>query len=128
MGMFPASVCFISGFKYRQIVSDLKKKKRARLWLAGIRSEKEIIKSSEWLSLFKTLEVGKNKTDVKLYYIIIKDFRFTDMCYVRLAHEVTHICQFFLPRVLNRDEEHEAEAYLHSYIMERCLNSLRGKP
>jgi hypothetical protein len=37
-----------------------------------------------------------------------------------LAHEVLHLCQEFLPQFLNRDEEMEAEAYFHSYIMYSC--------
>ena len=37
-----------------------------------------------------------------------------------LAHEVLHLCQEFLPQFLNRDEEMEAEAYFHSYIMHSC--------
>ena len=35
-----------------------------------------------------------------------------------LAHECLHVCQEFLPQFLNRDEEVEAEAYFHSYLME----------
>lgn len=35
-----------------------------------------------------------------------------------LAHECLHVCQEFLPQFLNRDEEMEAEAYFHSYLME----------
>lgn len=34
-----------------------------------------------------------------------------------LSHETTHLCQIFLPQYLNRDEELEAEAYFHNYVM-----------
>jgi hypothetical protein len=37
-----------------------------------------------------------------------------------LAHEVLHLCQEFLPQFLDRDEEREAEAYFHSYVMQSC--------
>ena len=37
-----------------------------------------------------------------------------------LAHEMLHVCQEFLPQFLDRDEEMEAEAYFHSYLMESC--------
>lgn len=37
-----------------------------------------------------------------------------------LAHEMLHVCQEFLPQFLNRDEEMEAEAYFHSYLMHSC--------
>lgn len=35
-----------------------------------------------------------------------------------LAHEMLHVCQEFLSQYLNRDNEMEAEAYFHSYLME----------
>jgi hypothetical protein len=37
-----------------------------------------------------------------------------------LAHEMLHVCQEFLPDFLNRNDEMEAEAYFHSYLMESC--------
>jgi hypothetical protein len=40
-----------------------------------------------------------------------------------LAHEMLHVCQEFLPQFLDRDEEMEAEAYFHSYLMESCYKS-----
>jgi len=39
-----------------------------------------------------------------------------------LAHEVLHLCQEFLPTFLDRDKEMEAEAYFHSYIMEKIYS------
>lgn len=38
-----------------------------------------------------------------------------------LAHELLHLCQEFLPTFLNRDIEHEAEAYFHTYLMTRIF-------
>lgn len=37
-----------------------------------------------------------------------------------LAHEMLHVCQEFLPQFLDRNEEMEAEAYFHSYLMQSC--------
>jgi hypothetical protein len=37
-----------------------------------------------------------------------------------LAHEMLHVCQEFLSQFLDRDEEMEAEAYFHSYLMYSC--------
>jgi hypothetical protein len=37
-----------------------------------------------------------------------------------LAHEMLHVCQEFLPQFLDRNEEMEAEAYFHSYLMYSC--------
>lgn len=42
---------------------------------------------------------------------------------ITLAHEVLHLCQEFLPQFLNRDIEHEAEAYFHSYIMNKICTA-----
>jgi hypothetical protein len=40
---------------------------------------------------------------------------------VTLAHEVLHLCQEYLPLYFNRDIEHEAEAYFHSFVMDRII-------
>ena len=54
--------------------------------------------------------------------ILKKELDFKDPHNVAtLAHEVLHLCQEFLPRYLDRDEEHEAEAYFHTYIMTKII-------
>jgi hypothetical protein len=40
---------------------------------------------------------------------------------ITLAHEVLHLCQEYLPIFLDRDEEHEAEAYFHTHIMTNII-------
>ena len=40
---------------------------------------------------------------------------------VTLAHEVLHLCQEYLPIFLDRDEEHEAEAYFHTHLMTKII-------
>ena len=40
---------------------------------------------------------------------------------ITIAHEVLHLCQEYLPKFLNRDEEHEAEAYFHTHVMTRIV-------
>lgn len=76
--------------------------------------------------MMRTITTIKEK---RHYYIIRipKEFTFSDLDYVTLAHEVLHITQYFLTDVLDRDVENEAEAYFHSYLMEYCLNVIRGK-
>ncbi len=39
---------------------------------------------------------------------------------ITVSHETIHVCQFFLPKYLKRDDEPEAEAYFHDYIVE-CI-------
>lgn len=41
---------------------------------------------------------------------------------VTLAHELLHLCQEFLPTFLDRDVEHEAEAYFHTNLMNKIIN------
>ena len=66
---------------------------------------------------------GKDKT---FYFIIFMEvFDFSDWHYIKLAHECLHICQFFLPTVSQREQEHECEAYLHTHLMQQALNALR---
>lgn len=40
---------------------------------------------------------------------------------VTLAHEILHLCQEYLPLYFERDIEHEAEAYFHSFVMDRII-------
>jgi hypothetical protein len=54
--------------------------------------------------------------------ILKKDLDFKNPYHVvTLAHEVLHLCQEYLPTYLDRDEEHEAEAYFHTHIMTRII-------
>ena len=50
------------------------------------------------------------------------DFKNPDAV-ITVAHEVLHLCQEFLPTFLDRDEEHEAEAYFHTHIMHKIIES-----
>jgi len=46
---------------------------------------------------------------------------------ITLAHECLHLCQRILPIYLDRDQEHEAEAYFHGYLMRECLKIILDK-
>ena len=121
-GIFPATVMFSCGFTYDEIMVELKKKK-ATAWIEGISKDKELIDNGKYFSLSRNLENTKN--DISLFYIILKPrFTFTDFEMCILAHEILHTCQFLLPAILNRDREVEAEAYLHTYLMENILKIL----
>lgn len=118
-GIFPATVLFSCGFSYDELIKELNKNK-ATDWAYGISQDKELIDGGCWFGLKRTF---KNKSH--FYIIITEKFKFEDEHYCKLAHEILHICQFFLPDVLDRDREIEAEAYLHTYLMRKCLKSLR---
>lgn len=124
-GIFPATVMFACGFEYEEIISNLKKKK-AKVWIEGLVDQKEFIERSNYCYVITTLTSKKTGKETILFYIIIKEvFKFTDFEYCKLAHEVLHICQYLLPDILNRNKEHEAEAYLHTHLMSSILKELR---
>lgn len=126
MGMFPATVCFSCGFSYDELIKNLKKTK-ADEWEVAISLDKKLIDDGNAFALERTCENVKTGKTKKFYFIVMKEsFGFTDYQYCVLAHEILHICQFFLPGVLDRTKELESEAYLHTYLMEQCLKSIRG--
>lgn len=130
-GIFPATVMFSCGFTFHEVKAHLKKVK-ATEWLKAFDdpSVNEMMDSRTWFAKSIVMEFWDKKqgkyTDKKhLYFIIIPDFHRGDNDYVKLAHEVLHICQFFLPDVLDRLKEHEAEAYLHTHLMRQILAALK---
>lgn len=127
-GIFPGTVCFSVGFTIPELIEQFGKKKYKDYspYLTAFKDRDVGLHEAKFLSGYDSITEGKNVTNV--YFIVLKDrFLFRDESYVILAHEVLHICQFFLKRILVREKEIEAEAYLHSYIMQKCLDALRGK-
>lgn len=125
-GIFPATVMFSCGFDYDELIKLLKRKK-AYDWQEGLGYQEKFIKSSGYCAYAIEL-VNKKGEEKKLFHIHLNEvFKFTDYEYVKLAHEIVHICQFMLPDILNRDKETEAEAYLHTHLMNQCLKILRNK-
>lgn len=133
MGCYPGTVLFSVGFSYKELKNTIDKqykigrwKDEDRLWLRGIENEDKLLNSGTYFALKRELineKIGLEKT---LYYIIITEqFKFTDYEMCKLAHEIIHICQFFLPDILDRNKEIEAEAYLHTHLMQQSLKILR---
>lgn len=126
-GIFPAIVMFSCGFEYEEIIKLLKIKKAIE-WIQGISDHKLFIETSNYCYIKSTLKTVKTGKEKDLFYIIIKEqFTYTDYEYCKLAHECLHICQCVLPDILDRNKEHEAEAYLHTHLMQQCLKAIRGK-
>lgn len=125
-GIFPATVMFSCGFDYSEMAMHLKKCK-GKEWLQAAEYQKAFIESSKWCAM-ESHFIDDKGVERKLFIIFIKPlFRFTDDCFIKLSHEVLHICQFLLPSILNRDKEVEAEAYLHTHLMTQILTILRKK-
>lgn len=120
-GIFPGGVSFSNGFTVDELLKQYKEE-----WLMAFKSEYEFFKQSNYAYAKVALE--KNGQDKLFYFIFAKEqFRFTDYEYCKLAHEALHICQVYLVDILDRNVERETEAYLHTHIMTKCLQILRGK-
>lgn len=122
-GVYPGYCVFAYRYSYDEIIAELKNQ-NCNEWVAGLGNDAELLSDGDYFALHRHFDYkGQEK---HLYYIILKKkFKFTDQCYATLAHEVLHICQFYLPRILDRNKEHEAEAYLHTYLMVECLKYIR---
>lgn len=123
-GCYPGFTMFSFGMEYDGIMAMLKRKK-AIDWITGISESKELINNGHNFALKRRVQ-NKEGENITLFYIIIKEFNFTDIDYCILAHEVLHIVNFSLQQLLNRDDEFEAEAYFHTHLMQQCLHLLRG--
>lgn len=120
-GIFYGHCMFACGFEADDILKITSKWKGDRADWHKCLVVNDDIHASKYVAMHRELN-GKH-----YYYIIYKPhFRFTDDDYLRLAHEVLHICQFYLPDVLDRNREIEAEAYLHTHLMQQCLTHIRN--
>lgn len=122
-GIFPATVLFSMGFTRDEIVLHTKKHGQ---WAVGIEND-PVINDKNWLGLRRDIEHTKTgETKTHFYIILPNQFDFSDEDYIKLSHEVLHICQFMLKDFLDRDREFECEAYLHSHLMRQCLQEVRS--
>lgn len=125
-GIFPYKILLCSGLSYDEIVKELKKQK-CHEWALGISQDKDFIDSGKNFALKRTITHPKHGESVHYYIIFTNSFVFNDWWMCKLAHEILHICQFMLPSILDRNNETECEAYLHTHLMEQALKKLRGK-
>ena len=122
-GIFPGNILFSYMMTYDDIIRELGRLHGDRSsdseWIIGISMDEELIDSDTWLALSRTIS-SETKDSISLFYILIPDeFQFNDEDYIKLAHEVTHICAFILTSILDRDREIEAELLL--VFIDRCI-------
>lgn len=127
-GIFPATIIFSLGFTPDELYQHLLKTSDEH-WVRGLGYHLENLRP-DWdeiwgVALSSSAENKKTKEIRKTYFIIINEFYFSDEAFVKLAHEIVHSCQHILPDLLNRDKEHEAEAYLHTHLMKQILTHIR---
>jgi hydroxymethylpyrimidine pyrophosphatase-like HAD family hydrolase len=124
-GIFPGGVLFTNGFDVDGLKKELKRQKTDE-WLNAFLIEEEFFSKANY-AYAKVIQEKKGK-EANFFFLFTKEqFRFTDEEYIKLAHECLHICQCFLIDILDRNKESEAEAYLHSHLMNECLSVLRSK-
>ena len=125
MGIFPADILFSCGFNYKELCRMLEEN-NLKDWLKAVKQNKELIQNVGWCAIRTTVKSNGAKTP---FFLIISTelFDFSDNSYCILAHESLHICQYALPDFIDRTQELEAEAYLHSHIMGQCLANIRLK-
>ena len=127
MGIFPGECLVSIGYTYDQLLDQLTKQKKLSYKL-GIRGDREFIETGNYKALKRVIKNEKTGKELILFYLFgITPFEFTDYDFIRLAHEILHICQFYLKDVLDRNKEIEAEAYLHTHLMTQCIQLLRNK-
>lgn len=123
-GTFDGKILFSCGFQIKELIAELSKQDCGE-WNKGLKIDSKMFHKGAcaYASKYNFNVDGEKRT---YYYLIIKDpFNFTDQEYTTLAHECLHLVQFRLIDILNRDNELECEAYLHSYLMNKCLSHLR---
>lgn len=126
MGIFPPMVLFSCGYSYKEILAFLKRRK-AKEWIYGIEDCEHLFKNN-WQACSRTITNRVTGKEMHLYYIFIPEwFTFSDYDMCKLAHEILHICQFAMPKILDMEREHEAVAYTHTHLMSQILDFLRKK-
>jgi len=114
-GIFPGGVSFSNGFDAKRLLKLYK-----RDWKQAFKQEYKFFEDSNYA--YAKVWLGS----MVYYFIYTKNkFTYTDYEYCKLAHEVLHICQVYLVDILDRNTEREAEAYLHTHIMTKCLEAIR---
>lgn len=133
-GCYPGYTCLIYAMKHkeaREVIKETYKddntaeSERDWLFAFDVLDENNFKPSgNSGFCSYVTLEDGD---DLKiLRFIWINNFDFTTESYAMIAHEVMHLCQFFLPTI-TPDREKEMEAHFHTYMMTQIIDYITGK-
>ncbi len=126
MGMFPGFLMLNYQFTHKELLKILEKKEDAETWYVAVEDEEHRV-NNIWCAMHRELENSETTETTNCFTLNIPEtFDFNNHYhYCMLAHEVLHICQFYLPDVLDRNKEHEAEAYFHTYLMDSILKLIK---
>ena len=113
------------------LCEDVVCRKNLRRWRKLVSESRESIDKVNDLKCTTkgTLWCDSNSCDDPVLLMMVSpDFDFSNTeDIIMLAHECLHLCQRILPIYLERDQEHEAEAYFHGYLMRECLKIILDK-
>lgn len=132
-GIFVDTIMVVIGFTYEEAVAEMERLIESGDW-----------EDNRWLVAFKDMFADNGFDDFEgLTYgstlnhrekgftyrahilYLPNSFDYTPQAYTTLAHEVVHLCQFKLRKILDISKEIEAFAYTHSYIMKKILELLK---
>lgn len=94
------------------------------IWIKTIADDKDFVQAAAEPAC-KAMAMMRRGDDGRFYYYlwlrdVIDPSNPRDM--IVLAHELVHIVSFLLSGILNRNQEVEAEAYTHTYFMDKVVD------
>ena len=127
-GIFHPDVLINYGFSYDELLAILKRKK-PETWYTALVDDYRMNKiiTEGYCAMKRIIENRKTGKTVTLFYLSMPAFDHSSYDHIKLAHECLHLCQYMLPDFLNRDKEHEAEAYLHTHLMSQIIDLINAK-
>ena len=115
-GIFFGTTVLLYNMTFGEIMLELNEG-----WRLGLEEDKDLIETGGNMLLKRV------STKQSYYYLILKEFNFTDHDMAVLAHELIHLCQFLLPEHnVELEKETECVAYFHTYMMNQVLTFLRS--
>lgn len=127
-GMFKNEVLVALNCNYDQLLQWVTKN-ADKLYLATVKDEDNalIIKNGSGLTVCQTFSHPKHYDQTR-YIIWLRSLDMRSNYDISvLFHEITHLSQFFLPKVLDRNKEIEAEAYFVGYVAKQIMDIVRPR-
>ncbi len=126
-GIFHGAVLFSVGFEYEKILAQCKKEK-ANDWICAVQAKEDMYRNAFGFCSVVTIENPRG-IEKRMPIIHLKNaFVWNNAEHHKvLAHEILHLCQFYLPDFIGGRHENECEAYFHSHIMKQCYDVIKTK-
>lgn len=125
-GCYPGYCTFILGFTLEEAVTRMKRHKAGKDLIQVVESmisNTDLTNKKYWAH--HGVLCYKDGTERNFFFIYLKDWEDNNWYHSVIAHEALHIIQYYLPDILDRNTEHEAEAYLHTHLMRQMLSHIQ---